>query len=95
MIKINLDEKINGPKGDVYRDGDQDMTVGSALTVMISLVDLGEEKNPVMSYRLANKMAGNGEVELKSEEVVFIKKVLTKSTWVPYVRGFLLTLIEE
>lgn len=60
-------------KGDNLKDSsEQDFTLGTVLSVILS----GQVSNPTLGYVLAKKFATEDEVDLKAEDIVFIKKEL-------------------
>ena len=69
-IKTNI--TINNFKGDPLKNGEEVLTTG----LVISTVLGGRVSNPTLGWQLGKKFATDTEVELKAEDVVFIKKEL-------------------
>lgn len=77
MKKIKTDTKILDIKGEAMgnAEGTGDFTVGE----MISNVLSGKTDNPHRSYQLAKEFATKKVVELKAEDVVFLKGEVEKN----------------
>lgn len=72
MITIKTGEVLKNFKGENLKVGSttEDLTVGIALSNILG----GKVSNPSMGWQLGKKFATQEEVELKAEEVVFLKK---------------------
>lgn len=77
MKKIKTNTKIFDVKGKpiLNADGDADFTVGEMITNVLS----GKTENPHRSYQLAKAFAEKKEVELKAEDIVFLKEEIEKN----------------
>lgn len=69
-IKTNLPLKTY--LGEPMKNGTDDLTIG----LVISSVLGGKVSNPTLGWQLGKKFATEKEVDLKAEEVLFIKKEL-------------------
>ncbi len=93
MLKIKCDAGLVNFKGKALKNEEQDITVGE----VISSVLASQTDNPTLGWILGKKFATEKEVEIKAEEVVFIKKCLTtqKVGWNSIVIGQILEIIGE
>lgn len=75
-MKLNTKTVLLDFKGkpilESHEEGAQPIRIGEFLSNILSF----SHKNPARSYQLAKKLAQEKEVELKAEDVVFIKEVL-------------------
>ena len=55
--------------------------------ILSNILATSKSTNPALSYQLGKKLATEDEVELKSEDIVFIKGILKESTYTPIVVG--------
>jgi hypothetical protein len=72
MKTIKTNVTINNFKGEPLKNGEEILTTG----IVISAVLGGRVSNPTLGWQLGKKFATDTEVELKAEDVVFIKKEL-------------------
>ncbi len=92
MLKINTKEDLKSFKGDVLKNGENNLSIGEALAVVLS----GKTSNPTLAWILGKKFACDDEVELKAEEVVFLKKELKdNNNWTSLVLGQILEILGE
>jgi len=59
-------------KGNPLKNGENDLTIGDVVSTVLG----GKVSNPALGWQLGKKFATEEEVDLKAEEVVFIKKEL-------------------
>lgn len=73
MKTINTKTIIRDFKGDPMKDGaKEELSIG----IVISTILGGKVSNPTLGWILGKKFATQDEVDLKAEEVVFLKKEL-------------------
>jgi hypothetical protein len=91
MITIKTGQVLRSFKGEPLKQGTDDLTVGYAISQVLG----GKVSNPTLGWALGKKFATDKEVELKAEEVVFIKDTLNASdTWLAIVTGQLLDMLD-
>ena len=76
MKTIKTNTKLVNYKGEVLKNGDDDVTIGS----FISTVLAGQTNNPTLAWVLGKKFACDKTVDLKAEDIVFLKKELEGAT---------------
>lgn len=93
MIKINTKIELKNFKGDALKDSSNEVfTTGNVLTNILS----GSRENPYRSYILAKKFATDDEVELKSEDVLFLKKCIESNIlFTALITGQIIELLEQ
>ncbi|KKN85538.1 hypothetical protein LCGC14_0278610 [marine sediment metagenome] len=95
MAKINFSVVLTKLEGGPLKDDkNEDLTLASAAKQALLVLDekqTGEKKYE--HYCLATKVAGGGEVTLKSEEITMIKEVIGKYMY-PIVVGQAWDLLE-
>ncbi len=92
MIKIKTAKILTNFKGEPLKQGVQELTVGDAISIVLG----GKTSNPTLGYILGKKFANDKEVELKAEDVVFVKKSIEESEmWLTIVQGQLIELLEQ
>lgn len=70
-----------------------DLTVGSVLAMILGTT---KSDNHALSWQLGKKVATEDEVELKAEDIVFIKKQISQSEgYTPIVTGQLVELLDK
>lgn len=74
---LNTKTKLVDLKGEIIKDGEKDLTVGVFLAGTLAYTP---NDKPLLSWDLANKLTNNDEVELSSDDIVFIKSVMIKAT---------------
>lgn len=72
MTTIKTKTVLKNLKGDALKDGTEDFTIGALICSVLS----GKVSNPARGYQLAKAFATEKMVELKAEDVVFIKEEL-------------------
>lgn len=72
MKTIKTDIAIKDFKGEVLKNNEEVLTIGSVVSAVLG----GRVSNPTLGWQLGKKFATDTEVELKAEDVVFIKKEL-------------------
>lgn len=76
MKTINTKQVLTTLKGEPLKSDNEEVTVG----VVVSNVLSGKVDNPHRGYIFAKKFATEDTVDLKAEDVVYIKKELEKPT---------------
>lgn len=91
MKTIKTSTILKSFNGENLKSGEKDLTVGIAVSSILG----GKVSNPTLGWVLGKKFACDKEVELKAEDVVFIKKEIEASdTWLAIVSGQLIELLE-
>lgn len=92
-MKIKTKTILKDNQGKPLPDGDKDMLLGGLLGFALSHVKNG---NDMRSYQLAQKIVeAKTEVELSTEEVVFVKEVLQKCDFMtPIYTGQAMSILE-
>lgn len=72
MKTIKTDIAIKDFKGEVLKNGEEALTVSTVVSAVLG----GKVSNPTLGWQLGKKFATDEKVELKAEDVVFIKKEL-------------------
>lgn len=91
MIKIKTNTALTNFKGEELKNGEHVLDVGTAVSMVLG----GKVSNPTLGYTLGKKFANEKEVELKAEDVVFIKKELeAQELWNALVVGQLIELLD-
>jgi len=92
MIKIKTQTTLKNFKGDDVKIGeDKLLTVGEVVSTVLG----AQTSNPSLAWVLGKKFACEEEVELKAEDVLFIKKELTDNKhWVSMITGQVLEILE-
>lgn len=72
MKTIKTGTTINNFKGEPLKNGEETLTVGTVISAVLG----GRVSNPTLGWQLGKKFATEDKVELKAEDVVFIKKEL-------------------
>ena len=75
MKKINTKQVLKNLKGEAMKSGEQEMTVGDVIAAVLS----AKVTNPYLGFVLAKKFSQDKFVELKAEDVVFVKEELEKN----------------
>lgn len=76
MKKLNPNQVLVALDGTKLVEGSTEITVGLIISNTLS----GNVNNPHRAYQLAKQIATEKTVELKAEEIVYIKEALLKST---------------
>ena len=93
MTIINTKKVLVDFKGENLKESDQktDLTVGAVISRTLG----GQVSNPTLGWILGKKFATQKNVELKAEEVVFIKnEIEADKTWFAIVKGQVLEILE-
>lgn len=91
MIKINNAQVLTDFKGQPLKQGDQDLTIGDAIAIILA----GKTTNPTLGYILGKKFANDKEIELRAEDIVFIKECIEKNEFFhTIVTGQLLEILD-
>lgn len=90
MKIFNTKKQIVDLKGAVIKDGEKELTMGDMVANVLSY----SKENPARCYQLAKKFATEDEVDLKDEDVVFLKDIITKSGLVALSAGQILEELE-
>lgn len=95
MTTIDTKQVLVNFKGEKLKNemvkSEGDLTIGFVLSHVLS----GQTSNPALSWILGKKFATEDQVDLKAEEVVFIKNELEKQkTWLSLVSGQVLEIID-
>jgi hypothetical protein len=75
MKTLKTNESLKDLKGEEIKEGEIAITIGLIITNTLS----GQTTNPHEAYKLAKKISENDSVDLKAEDVVFIKEQLKAS----------------
>ena len=84
--------------GDPYKMDDKDLTIGLAVAKVVSEAKTGD---PLRSMVLAKKFYDGGELDLKSEDIVFVKEKLTmvldngQMAFIPFITGQILEELDK
>ncbi len=91
MTKIQTSQKLNDFKGNPLKQGDQEMTVGDVIAIILS----GKVSNPTLGYILGKKFANDKEVELKAEDAAFVKESVERNEmFTAIITGQLMEIID-
>lgn len=94
IIKTNT--VLTNFKGEPLKDGTKDLTIGNAISFVLG----GKVSNPTLGWNLGKKFATDKEVELKAEDIVFIKKEIIENAtqkeggWMSIVAGQIVEILE-
>lgn len=94
-MKIKTSMELLNIRGKSFEDNDgkpHPLLLGVTLSNMLSTLP---SKNPALSYQLAKKFATQDEVDLSSENIVFIKSVISESGNPPITIGQILDMLEN
>jgi len=89
-MTLNTKTIIKTPEGENYKDGESDLTLGK---VVASTLAVTKSTDPWKSYKLTNDFLKD-TVDLKAEDIVFIKDIFKESTYLPYVIGQVFEILE-
>lgn len=96
---LNTQKVLTNFEGDALKDHDIELTLGTAIG---NVLVVQKSPDPWRQYKLTNLIAkSEGEVELKAEDIVFIKKTLEENAkgdrpaYYPYIIGQCIDLLEE
>lgn len=99
MKIIKTDQKLYSFKGEVLTEGEdkKEITVGPVLSNIMG----ANQSNPSLSWQLGKKFATEDTVELKAEDVVFVKEAINSASigekrWLtPIISGQLIEILES
>lgn len=92
MKTIKTDRVLVNFKNEPLKNGEEDLTVGIAIASILG----GKVSNPTLGWVLGKKFATEKTVDLKAEDVVFIKKEIeANDLWTGLVKGQIIELLEE
>lgn len=74
MKTLKTDQRLLTLKGEVLKEDNTEITVGLILSNILS----NSSVNPHRSYQLAKAIATNDTVELKAEDILFIREALNR-----------------
>lgn len=75
MKTLKTSETLKDFEGKVIKENGKEITIGFLLSNILSSTN----SNPHRAYQLAKAIATEKTVELKAEDIVYIKEVLSKS----------------
>jgi len=102
-MKINTNQILKKITGENYKenegkDNEKDFTFGNAVG---AIMVIQKSENPWKQYRLTKEIAeSEGELNLSSEDIVFVKKILEQhaqsqnAIYYPFVIGQCIDLLE-
>lgn len=91
-MKVNTRQKLFDEKGEQLKSNGEPVTIGSMLCNVLNYM---VNKDPYKAHSLAMKFAKKGEVDLKSEDITFIKETLTNAPGLaPISSGQAIAIIE-
>lgn len=70
MKTIKTNTVLKSFKGEPLKNGNEEVTIGMVVSTILG----GKVSNPTLGWVLGKKFATEKEVDLKAEEVVFLKK---------------------
>lgn len=92
MKTIKTKIKLLDFKSQPIKNGGEELELGFVVSNVLS----GQVSNPTLGWILGKKFATEGEVELKAEEMIFVRKeLLNQKTWVAIVVGQILEILGE
>lgn len=97
MKKIKTNIVLTNFKGEPLKDGTKDLTIGNAIAFVLG----GKVSNPTLGWNLGKKFATDKEVEIKAEDIVFIKKEILENAiskengWTSIVAGQIVDILES
>lgn len=91
MITIKTKTALKNFSGEELKNGEKVLTIGEAISTVLA----GQTSNPTLAWILGKKFACDKEVELKAEDVVFLKKEIEGSKhWTSIVSGQVLEILD-
>lgn len=91
MKTIKTDMILKTFKGEPLKNGPDDLTIGTVIGVALA----GKTSNPTRAWLLGKRFASDKQVELKAEDVVFLKEVILASdSWFSIVQGQVIEILE-
>lgn len=78
--------------GKPLKNNENDLTIGFVLSNVLG----GQVSNPTLGWILGKKFATEKSVDLKAEDIVFLKKELeSQKTWLAIVLGQVIEILES
>lgn len=91
MKTIKTNTKLVNFKGETLKVDNKDLIIGEVISTILG----GESSNPTLAWQLGKKFAIQKEVELKAEEVVFIKKeVENNKSFFAIIKGQVIEMLD-
>ena len=91
MKTINTKQELVNFKGEPLKNGENILTIADVICNILS----GKTKNQVLAWYLGKKFATEESIDLKAEELVFIKECVKETDfYVSIVTGQLLEIFE-
>lgn len=99
-MKLKTTTVLKDAKGEPFKnEGEPALTVREALfTVLTKFQHSEQEKSkrqPILQMLLTDKIVKESDIDLKPEEVVYIKELVNESTYLPYIKGRLLSTLDS
>lgn len=92
MKTINTKQELVNFKGEPLKNGEENLTIGEVMAFTLS----GKTTNQVLAWYLGKKFATEETVELKAEDIVFLKDTLKGSeTYFSIVTGQLIEILDS
>jgi len=92
MITIKTSTILKDFKGQPLKSGENDLTIGEVISTVLA----GKSTNPTLSWVFGKKFATEKAVDLKAEDVVFIKEQIEKDdNWFAVVKGQVIELLDS
>ena len=82
-MKLDLTTKLYNPKGETYKTGEDDATLGE---VLVNTLVGAKTDNPHRSFLLVKKLS-NESAEIDIEDIVYIKHLMKDAPYIPYLVG--------
>lgn len=76
MKTIKTSQKLLTFKGETLKEGDKEVEIG----IVLSNIMGSNPTNPALSWQLGKKFATEEKVELKAEDVVFVKEAINAAS---------------
>lgn len=91
-MKIDTTKVLKNLDGEAFKDGEKDLTLGMAITSILSKTS--KEADPLKIYSLALKFNEGGELDLSAEDIVLVKEKVKVSDYFTVVSGQILQELE-
>lgn len=99
-MRIQTNIVLLTPEGEVYKrrtKGEEEKEDLLLKHVIVDVLSTAPSKDPFKSFSLTKKFIESDEVELKAEDIAFIKETITAkgaTTYVPFIIGQVISLID-